>query len=246
MQLSSKLYLLAFLSVLAIVAVFSAGQIPQSNAYHDFCDNRSFLGIANFLNVISNLPFVVIGGLFLLRLPAASPPMTIIRFFLCIGIILTGLGSAWYHWEPDNNTLVFDRLPMTIVFMSLLAFIIAQSISLSLGALLLTPLVLTGIGSVLWWHYTESSGVGDLRLYVLVQYYPMILIPVLLLLFPTPAAKRTWRLFLWAFAWYMLGKVVEHFDCAIYHHLSFISGHSLKHVAAAAATWCLVKMDVFI
>lgn len=243
MQRTSKISLLVFLSILAVMTVFAVGKIPQSVAYHNFCDKRSFIGMANFLNVVSNLPFVVIGiaGLFLLRRSAPSPAMAAIYSSLCIGIILTGLGSAYYHFSPDNDTLVFDRLPMTMVFMSLVASIIGEAISKMLAVLLLPPLVLTGIGSVLWWHYTESGGIGDLRLYVLVQYYPMILIPAILLLFPSSTNKREIGLLVWAFTWYLLAKVLEHFDCSIYSSLGFISGHSLKHLAAAVSTWCLVK-----
>lgn len=243
MQLSLKLYLLAFLTLLAAVSVFSLGHIPQAVSYHNFCDSRSVFGISNFANVVSNLPFVVIGmtGFHLLQQAAVPPNTAVICFFLCLGIILTGLGSAYYHLSPDNGTLVFDRLPMTLVFMSLLAMIIGESVSPAIGAMVLIPLLAIGIGSVLWWRFTESTGEGDLRLYILVQYYPMILIPLILLLFPSPAGKQGLPLLLWAFAWYLIAKIGEHLDCRILSSLGFISGHSLKHLAAAASTWCLVK-----
>ena len=243
MNRNLKLYLLAFLTLSAIAGVFSVSHIPQSVSYHNFCDKRTIWGIANFVNVVSNLPFVVAGiaGLLLLKRSTADNAVTISYFFLFLGIILTGFGSAYYHLSPDNDTLVFDRLPMTIVFMSLLAAVAGEAIGPWTGGLALTPLLLTGAGSILWWHYTEKTGTGDLRLYVLVQYYPMILIPAILLLFPSAAARRGWPPLLWAFGWYFIAKGCEALDWRIYTTLGFISGHSLKHLAAAASTWLLVK-----
>jgi Ceramidase len=243
MNRNLKLYLLAFLTLAAIAGVFSVNHIPQSVSYHNFCDKRRFWGIANFVNVASNLPFVVTGiaGLFFLRRSTAHKAVTASYFFLFMGIILTGFGSAYYHLSPDSDTLVFDRLPMTIVFMSLLAAIAGEAIGPGTGAIALTPLLLAGAGSILWWHYTERAGAGDLRLYVLVQYYPMILIPMILLLFPGAATRRGWPPLLWAFGWYFIAKGCELLDCGIYSTLGFISGHSLKHLAAAVSTWLLVK-----
>jgi len=238
-----KLYLLGLMTVLAVAGVLVVPPIPQSVTYHDFCDKRTLAGIPNFANVISNLPFIIVGliGLLLVKRSVAPRNIAVIYISLFAGIILTGVGSAYYHGYPDNNTLVFDRLPMTIVFMSLLAAVAGESIDDGIGVLALTPLLLTGIASVLWWHYTESAGDGDLRLYVLVQYYPMILIPAILILFPSPAGRPSWLPLLYAAVWYGIAKVCEQFDCHIYSALGFVSGHSLKHLAAAVSTWFLVK-----
>jgi hypothetical protein len=159
--------------------------------------------------------------------------------------LLTGMGSAWYHVAPDNNTLVFDRIPMTIVFMSLLSATLSEFVNLKLGGMLLGPLVLIGVVSVLWWHYTESGGTGDLRLYVLVQYYPMLLIPLILCLFPSAGSRRGTLYLLWVVVWYLIAKVCDVFDRFIYAFTGFASGHSLKHLAAAVATLYLVKLFQF-
>jgi hypothetical protein len=226
-----KLYLLAALTITAFVIVWSIRRIPQSVLYHHFCDERSIWGI----------PVIGIAGLFVLRRSQSPRSVVYSYFFLFTGILLTGFGSAYYHWAPDNNTLIWDRLPMTIVFMSLLAAVVGEAISAVLCAIVLGPLLAIGTASVIWWHYTELSGSGDLRLYVLVQYYPMILIPTILLLFPSPVVRRGWLPLLWAFAWYAIAKVVEFWDCDTYANLGFISGHSLKHLAAAASTWWLLR-----
>lgn len=243
MQSRHRLYLLGLMTVLAVAGVYAIPHIPQSVTYHNFCDTRTLAGIRNFANVISNLPFVIVGliGLLSVKRSVAPRNIAVIYISLFAGIILTGFGSAYYHGYPDNNTLVFDRLPMTIVFMSLLAAVAGESIDTRIGALTLAPLLLTGIASVLWWHYTERAGAGDLRLYVLVQYYPMILIPAIFILFPPPAGQKAWLPLLYAAAWYAIAKVFEQFDCNIYSTLGFVSGHSLKHLAAAISTWFLVK-----
>jgi hypothetical protein len=260
MKRSHRLFLLALVSLLAVIVVLSLGHIPQSVSYHQFCDERALWGIPNFGNVVSNLPFLVTGiaGLLALKRVAASGSgdVAVARrpkgssvpgaigasyLFLFLGIFFTGIGSAYYHVSPNNDTLVWDRLPMTIVFMSLLAAVAGESIGPRAAALALTPLLLAGAGSIWWWHHTERAGHGDLRLYVLVQYYPVLLIPAILLLFPSAAGRRGWPPLLGAIGWYAVAKVFDQLDCAIYSFGGLVSGHTLKHLAAAVSTWLLLK-----
>jgi Ceramidase len=238
-----KQVLLVVSTLVVTVVVFCLPHIPQSTTYHHFCDERRLLGIPDFANVVSNVVFLVTGvaGFLSLKKAAANSRIKLIYSFVFAGVVLTGLGSAYYHSSPDNATLVFDRLPMTIVFMGLVAAVIAEGIGVTAGTLLLGPLLIVGIGSVIWWHVTESRGAGDLRLYVLVQYYPLALIPAILLLFPGEAIARGWPSLLWAFGWYGLAKVAESADCGIYHALGVVSGHTLKHLGAGISTWLLVK-----
>lgn len=244
MRTGYKISLLIFLTLLAIVAVFARGPIAEQTVYHNFCDRRSVFGVANFANVISNGIFLIVGirGLSLVQRSGAYTGIRVIYFSLFTGIVLTGFGSAYYHLSPNNGTLVFDRLPMTIVFMSLLAAIISEFISPVAGKILLGPLLLTGVASVLWWHYTEQAGKGDLRLYILVQYYPMLLIPLILLLFSASAGDRSWHQLAGVFGWYFAAKVFDLLDCPVWSALGFISGHTLKHLAAGLATWYLVRL----
>ena len=238
-----KLYLVVVGTVVVTVVVFCLPHIPQSAAYHHFCDERRFWGIPNFSNVVSNLVFLFTGmaGFLSLRRAAAGMRIKLIYGVIFTGVMLTGFGSAYYHYSPDNATLVFDRLPMSIVFMGLLAAVIAEGVGAGTGSLLLGPLVLTGICSVVWWHVTELRGSGDLRLYALVQYYPLLLIPAILLLFPSSAIRKGWPALLWAFAWYGIAKMAEAVDCPIYTVPGMVSGHTLKHLAAGVSTWMLVK-----
>jgi hypothetical protein len=252
--------------LLALAVVTAAGlsllpPIPQSLSYHDFADQRTLFGIPHALNVVSNLPFLFVGvaGVILILRPSLGAterhvlpcPASLVHgvvgaerwpwliFFL--GVAATGPGSSWYHLAPDNARLVWDRLPMTLAFMSLFAAMIAERIDVRAGLCLLGPLLLAGLGSVLYWHWTEAYGAGDLRPYAAVQFFPLVTIPLMLLLFP-PRYTATGSIWL-ALAWYGLAKVFEELDGPIYALSGHIvSGHTLKHLAAAASPWVLLRM----
>lgn len=228
--------LLAFV-VFAIVAVFAFVEpFPQPQGYHQFADARTLLGIPNFWNVVSNALFLVpgIAGLWILgsgNHPGILPALNPAYHILFAGVLLTAFGSAWFHLEPNNDTLFWDRLPMTIAFMSLVAIIVGEHISEALGRRLLWPLLLIGAVSVIYWDYSEATNAGDLRLYGLVQFLPMLLIPVILLGYESvfDRTRFIWILFLL----YVLAKVFEQLDAVLYDTGGIISGHSIKHVCAA-------------
>ena len=136
--------------------------IAQDPSYHQFADQRTLLGIPNFWNVISNLPFVLVGaiGLWQFGRDRAS-------FVLFLGIFLTGFGSAYYHWNPNNDTLFWDRLPMALTFMAILAVAVEERVSAKTGAIKLWPLLALAVFSLLLWRWTD-----DLRLYGWVQFSP--------------------------------------------------------------------------
>ena len=159
---------------------------------------------------------------------------------LFFGLILVSFGSGYYHLHPDNSTLLWDRLPMGLSFMSLFSIVIAEFISLKAAKLFALPLILLGLFSVLYWYIGEQQGAGDLRLYILVQYLLLAIIPLILLLFKSgfTLQKSYWLLFLF----YFLAKISEHFDKEIYNLLSFVSGHTLKHLFAALALYSLLVM----
>jgi hypothetical protein len=232
------------LTIAAVVVVSTFDPIAQDPLFHSFADKRTILGIQNFWNVVSNIPFILIGsyGLIVLLRSRSEKSISFIYALLFSGILLTGFGSAYYHFEPNNDSLVYDRIPMTIVFMSFLCATISERINKKAGVRLLIPLVLTGIASVLWWHYTEQQNAGDLRFYLVVQFYPVILIPLIFLLFPAPGSGKIVRTFIWIIAWYLVAKVLEHYDYPIFGLLTFISGHSLKHLAAAVSTLYILRI----
>ena len=235
-QLNILLALLGFISLGASGVRAFVPPIPQDPAYHTFADQRTVLGVANFWNVISNLPFLALGatGFYALSSSVAPPPtmkMAWAVFFL--GTVLTGLGSTWYHLQPDNDRLFWDRLPLTLIFMSLFSIILGQRVSPGLGRRLLWPLLAMGVASVVYWSLTENLGKGDLRPYALVQFLPGVLIPVCLFMSSNndKHGRYIWQLLLV----YVAAKVAEYFDAAMYAAMQF-SGHTLKHLLAAGVT----------
>jgi hypothetical protein len=237
MKRSSRIWVLLAISLVSLAAIYLQAPIAQPISFHQFADTRSLFGIPNFGNVVSNLPFLVVGfyGLGTVLRSSVSAAIRLIYITLFIGVVLTGLGSAYYHWNPNNDTLVWDRIPMTIVFMSFLSATVTELVSRRLGGWLLIPLLALGIGSVLWWHYTETIGRGDLRLYFWVQFYPMLVIPLLLWLFYAPVVKTILPCLVWIVVWYVIAKGFEQLDFPIYHAIG-VSGHTLKHLAAAMST----------
>lgn len=236
--------LIASTIILVLYVAFFVKPLPQPLAYHDFADKNTYWGIHNGLNVISNIFFLFTGtyGVYAVARSAAFPTLKWIYYCLFIAIIWTAFGSGYYHLSPDNDTLVWDRIPMTVVFMSLLAATIAEFINPRVGVCLWPFLVMSGIGSVLWWHYTEMQGYGDLRAYLLVQFYPVLFITIVLLLFRNKGLQTGIRPLCFVVGWYIIAKFFELFDKPIYNSLHIISGHSLKHIAAAVSTWYLVRM----
>lgn len=234
-----KVLLLLVVTVALLAATFMMPRLAQDPAYHLFADSREWMGIPNTWNVLSNIPFVIVGGygLFSVATSGTTPILRRIYCLVFLGIVLTGVGSAWYHLSPDNDRLVYDRLPMVIIFMSFLAAVLASWVGERWAERLVLPLLLLGVGSVLWWHHTEVGGNGDLRLYGFVQFYPMVLTPVLLLMQKRDSGLRfdTRRLLLWVVFWYLLAKAAEHWDELVFHTLGFMSGHSLKHLLSSIA-----------
>lgn len=201
--------------------------IPQDPAYHLFADARRFLGLPNFWDVMSNLPFLLAGLYGLARKPRAS---AVAYRILCLGVLLVSFGSAYYHYAPSTPTLFWDRLPMTIAFMALFSMLLEERVT---PRRTLIPLVLTGLASAVYWRWTD-----DLRPYLLVQFLPLILMPLILASYPRKYLNT--RLLLSAFGLYVAAKVFEHFDRQVFA-IFFLSGHTLKHLAAGAAAWCLIK-----
>lgn len=241
-----KVGLLLTVCTIVVVLVFAlVPPLPQDVAYHHFSDPRGAWGIPNVGDVLSNAPFLAAGiyGLWVVRRRRPEPARLALQVFF-VGVILVAPGSAYYHWAPDNWTLFWDRLPMTVAFMGLTAAVIADRIDAKWGNRVALPLlVLIGLASAVWWRLSEANGVGDLRAYALVQFLPMLLIPLMLWMFPN---GRTigWRAVGAAFVFYGLAKVTEQYDAQVLDLLAgSVSGHTIKHLFAAigpvAMAWAL-------
>jgi hypothetical protein len=221
---------------LVAIAFALSSPYPQDPAYHLFADTRTLLAIDNFWNVMSNLPFLVFGAwglVFVGRHGATTslPGLQSAYLVFFAGILLTAFGSGYYHLAPANDPLVWDRLPMTIGFAGLFSIIVGEFVSVRAGRRLLIPLLLIGYASVEYWALTESRGVGDLRPYAVVQFFPMVLI-LFFLLTRKPAigaSKYYWFMLLF----YVLAKIFEQLDAVVYVAGGLLSGHSIKHMFAA-------------
>jgi hypothetical protein len=240
---------LVAVTVVAAAVVFHRPPIPQDPAYHKFADTRSLLGIPNFQNVASNLPFLLVAAAGLARLrrrrtetrDAAETSEIAAWLLLFLGIGLTAFGSAWYHLAPSNESLVWDRLPMSVGFTAFFAGLIGERIGHRAYRLLLWPLLGLGVASVLLWRAGELRGAGDLRLYILVQFLPLLLIPLIMVLY-TPRYTHS-KYVLLALAGYAAAKVWEALDAPIYRISGgLVGGHALKHLTAAGACWALAHM----
>ncbi len=131
--------ILAIAIVVAIVAVF-VPPIPQDPSYHNFADRRAFLWIPNFGDVMSNVPFFLVGALgiaFFLRRPndasGETDPLRWPFLVYFVGVALVAFGSSYYHYAPTNETLFWDRLPMSIAFMALLSAFVVDRIQVKGG-----------------------------------------------------------------------------------------------------------------
>ncbi len=230
------LWMVAALGFALLVSVFViTPPLPQDQTYHYFAGDFK---LDPFWNVVSNLPFLLVGILGLVLCVGKNPPgarASWLVFFA--GVTLVAFGSSWYHWNPDNQTLVWDRLPMAIGFMGLFVALLHDYIDVRAERFFLIPFLILGLVSVVWWALTD-----DLRLYAFVQFYPLLVILVLLVFFKDGFGQKKWIAA--ALALYVLAKLLELGDAVIYFDWTgeWIPGHPFKHLAAAGAVYVLYDM----
>lgn len=237
----------AILAVIVIVFLFPA--IRQNEAYHNFADHRTLLGIPNCLNTLSNLFFLFVGGFgmsFVLRKPLETghefidPIERWPYFVFFLAVFLTAFGSAWYHLRPSDDRLLWDRLPLAFGFMALLSAILSERLDVKIGVRLLIPLLGIGGASVIYWDVTQSYGHGDLRPYALVQFGSLLAILLLVALFHARYTRGADLIA--SLGIYGLAKILEVADRIIYGWGGMVSGHTLKHVVAAISAYWILRM----
>ncbi|OGA19310.1 MAG: hypothetical protein A3H32_04250 [Betaproteobacteria bacterium RIFCSPLOWO2_02_FULL_63_19] len=210
------------------------GPIAQPQDYHHFVDTRTWFGIPNAADTLSNLALLAVGaiGIALLwrRRGENAELLAWLVFFVCVA--LSGLASAYYHLAPNDPRLFWDRLPIGTALTALVAALVAERIGERAGVRLLWPLVALGGASVLYWPASAALGAEDLRPYVAVQFGSVLAVAVLCVL-PSQYTGRLWPL--GAVILYAFAKLFELYDGWIYAHGGWVSGHTLKHIAAAAA-----------
>jgi hypothetical protein len=229
-----KKWIFIVLALFAIICVFSSSPIYDGADVNFYADQRSFLGIPNFYNVISTILFLILGLMGLWKL--GHQKKTLLRtvwmiFFLAtIGI---ALGSGYYHLDPSDQRLFWDRLSISTGFMALLAGVLTERISIHVMKKVAPLLILVGMGSVFYWGYT-----GDLRFYLLMQYFPIVSLPLLCLCFPTKGDRYIYGVVVF----YILAKVVEVYDVQIFNLThQMISGLTLKQLVAAVSVYFVYR-----
>jgi len=236
MRFDFRMGTLIGIALAIVAALLSIAPIAQDPAYHRFADQRTVLGVANFWNVASNLPFTVLGVLGMSKVtwgctPGYLPELKRVYWTFFAGVACTGLASAWYHANPGNHTLVWDRLALTAVFMSIFSLVWGEHLSITAGRKMALPLIVMGMASAVYWYITEVRGHGDLRFYVLIQLLPMVVLPLILAFYPS---RLTGVGYIWGVLFcYTLSKVAEVLDGPLYRIFSGVSGHEIKHWVAA-------------
>lgn len=242
-----RILLLGGLAVFIACGLLLVDPIAQNPSYHHFADTNPWAFIPNWQNVLSNLPFAIVGlmGLRFVVRNRSTDQQHVSQHLgwatMFTGVFFTAMGSAYYHWRPDNFGLFWDRLPMTIGFSGFFASIIGERVGTRSFAILFWPLMFLGLGSVIYWLITESHGYGDLRPYVFVQFFPLFAIPIMIVLFP-PRYSHSYLIIL-ALTCYGMAKVFEDLDEEIWKMSDhWISGHAIKHLWAAFGCYLLLVM----
>ena len=227
---------LVFLLLAPLVLLLLIDPIPQDVAYHHFIDTGRFFGIPNFFDVISNLAFLLVGAFGIaFCLKNHTGPGHSAWLVLFAGVSLVSFGSIYYHWSPSNETLVWDRLPMSVGFMGFLTALLSEYVNRRLSCLLI-PLIIVGISSVLYGYFFE-----DLRFYVWVQFIPLLTLPFFMVLFSSGFTHQ--GLLLFALLLYALAKGAEEYDMAVFQMTGeIVSGHTIKHLLAAAGCYSILTM----
>lgn len=227
-----------FISVIAAGALLwlLSEPLPQPLAYHHFADQRSLFGIPHAMNVLSNVVFCLAGVWGVTSITKRTAKLsgidlTYLIFF--VGVFFTGLGSAYYHWSPDNTTLVWDRLPMTVAFMAFTSLVVSERCSEVLGYRIFPWLLALGALSVIHWVWQD-----DLRPYLMVQFGPILVLPLLIWRFSGPGSCWLW----FTIVFYLAAKLLELSDHQVLQWTEgLVSGHTLKHVIAAGAALIMIK-----
>lgn len=239
-------WLLALPALAAVLLIVLAAPMPDPAMFRSLADGRSAFGIANFWNVVSNVPFLLVGACGVAFLIRQRPDAFIERAekwpyaFCFVSVALVFLGSIYYHLAPDDQRLMWDRLPISLCFMALLSALVAERLSVKAGLYALAPLLLAGAASVLYWRWSLLRGAENVLPYALVQYGAIAAIVVIAARFPARYTRGAD--FFIAVAIYAAAKLTEVLDAQIYAIGGVLSGHTLKHLLAALAVWWVLRM----
>ena len=230
--------LLAVAALAALAALLPATGLPAG--YHDFADQRTLLGLPHALDVLSNLPFAVMGawGLWWLRrvpLDRLGTAQRGLAGLFFIGLIATAFCSSGYHLDPHDAGLCIDRVCMSLAFAGLLGLAAADRISARAGVALaaLVAVAAPATALVAWLG-------GNMTPWAVLQGGGLVLLAALALRRPQPRALGF--SIIGVIAFYAVAKALELADAPVFALTQqLISGHSAKHLVAALAAWPVVR-----
>lgn len=234
---SVKIASLCLIAFILLVFIWNFPPIAQPENYHDFADKRAFFGLNHAFDVLSNLPifFVGIWGIYFLKKTNLQSTSTFEKnlWFVFFGATaFVAIFSFYYHLAPDNFRLFWDRIGLSVLFLSFFSLMLEERINHKIGVRLAIPLIIFGVGSVFYWILTEKAGAGDLRFYVLTQFGPIIVLPFLFFLFPSKHPGQYW--IYGSLGFYILAKFAEEWDAQIFHFFhENLAGHTLKHLLSS-------------
>lgn len=205
---------------------------PQDLGYHNFADTTEIFSIPNFHNVVTNLIFIIVSIIGLKIYKKQQKHNSSWLSFL-ISVLIVAPGSAYYHLTPNNETLFWDRLPMTIGFISLTCFAMFEVHKVNKQIIPLFISQLIGLSALFYWVVND-----DLRFYLWVQGVPVILLAYIAFIISTPSLRP--KPVLMAVILYIAAKLTESHDHEIYEILGY-SGHSIKHLLAGFAVFFLIQ-----
>jgi hypothetical protein len=241
-----RIWLLGVLVLALPLAIALLPPLPEPQLFAGLADRRTLLGIPNFCDVVSNVPFLLVGGYGFYVLACDRGPAFLdprekgLYAVVFLAVALACFGSAYYHLDPDDARLMWDRLPIALGFMALVSALIAERIDVRAGLYLLGPLLLAGAASVLYWRWSVVNGAEDVLPYAAVQYGGIAAIVLIAMLY-RPRYTRGMDIF-GAVALYGVAKAAEALDAQVFALGGIVSGHTLKHLLAALAVWWLLRM----
>jgi hypothetical protein len=232
-----ELWLKLAAAAMALLALFGPA-LMQPAHYHDFADQRVWCGVPHAEDVLSNLPFALWGVAGLMTLARALRGRAIgcvsamLAALFFAGLMVTAGVSGYYHWQPDNDGLIWDRAGMVLAFAGLLGLAAVRSVSPRAGLALATAVLVLGLTSVVIWAVS-----GNLLPWAVLQGGGMLLLLGAACLRPVCGSGLRIR---WALVigFYVLAKVLELADHSVFEMTGeLVSGHSLKHIVASLSAW---------
>jgi hypothetical protein len=223
--------LLSGIAIVAIVVVALTQTITRGPEFHHYADARTLFGIPHAGDVLSNLAFIVAA------VWAGRDRWNIVRYGwpVCLGVFAIGIGSGTYHVAPSDTLLALDWAPIVVTLGLLSAAVIQDRGGPGRAALVVAPLL--AIGSVVWWIATGGTHGGNMAPYVAVQATGIVLPLVIALV--APGNVRTHWLFIGVVG-FALARICASRDRELLDWVG-VSGHSLKHIAAACAAACALR-----